>query len=230
STSTLSSTTSLRALRPAVVGSDASSSTISSTLRPASVGCSAIAARMPFSYGMPSAETGPDSELMNPILRSAASACESGASENAKAVAAAASKRVEVCIIEWSKKSTKNQSLHALRGTPRNRLCRAAGVAPCKGVGAATRSARSLGVCNKPSGPLVLPPARGLAQRYEVREAWGVQQACTPPGGGPCSCKPAFSSLVALHIAEALAVRAADAEVELLHVLVLAQARGLAVP
>jgi len=49
STSTLSSTTSLRALRPAVVGSDASSSTISSTLWPASTGCSAMAARMPFS-------------------------------------------------------------------------------------------------------------------------------------------------------------------------------------
>ena len=31
---------------------------------------------------------------------------------------------------------------------PWNRLCRATGIAPCKGVGAATRSARSLGVCN----------------------------------------------------------------------------------
>jgi hypothetical protein len=32
-------------------------------------------------------------------------------------------------------------------GTRRNRLGRAAGVAPCKGVGAATRSARNPGVC-----------------------------------------------------------------------------------
>jgi hypothetical protein len=33
------------------------------------------------------------------------------------------------------------------RGTPWNRLGRAAGVAPCKGGGEATRRARSLGVC-----------------------------------------------------------------------------------
>jgi len=49
STSTLSSVTSLRALRPAVVGSEASSSTMSCTLRPAISGRSAMAARMPFS-------------------------------------------------------------------------------------------------------------------------------------------------------------------------------------
>jgi hypothetical protein len=33
-----------------------------------------------------------------------------------------------------------------VQGTPQNRLCRAAGVVPWKGVGAATRSARRLGV------------------------------------------------------------------------------------
>ena len=36
----------------------------------------------------------------------------------------------------------------SMRGTPWNRLCRATGVAPSKGVGEATRSARSLGVFN----------------------------------------------------------------------------------
>src|SRR4030095_3939039 len=37
------------------------------------------------------------------------------------------------------------RSLGVCSGTPRTRLCRAAGVAPGEGVGVATRSARSLG-------------------------------------------------------------------------------------
>ncbi len=74
STSTLSSLTSLRALRAAVDGSDASSSTISCTLWPAICGCIATAVRIPFSYGMPSPEIGPDRELITPIFRSAAKA------------------------------------------------------------------------------------------------------------------------------------------------------------
>src|SRR5438876_7308997 len=43
------------------------------------------------------------------------------------------------------------------------------------------------------------------------------------------SCKPALAALVALHVAEALAVTAAHAEVELFHVLVVAQALRRAV-
>src|SRR5262245_30601895 len=42
-------------------------------------------------------------------------------------------------------------------------------------------------------------------------------------------CQPALAPLIGLHVAEALAVAAADAEVELAHVLVLAQRVGLAV-
>ena len=38
--------------------------------------------------------------------------------------------------------------------TPWNRLCRATGVAPCRGVGVAERSPRSLGVCNSQSACL----------------------------------------------------------------------------
>jgi hypothetical protein len=47
STSTFSSSTSLRALRPEVLGSEASSSTISCTLRPPISGTIATAAFMP---------------------------------------------------------------------------------------------------------------------------------------------------------------------------------------
>ncbi|GAA4346498.1 hypothetical protein GCM10023165_31130 [Variovorax defluvii] len=72
------------------------------------------------------------------------------------------------------------------RGTPRNRLCRAAGVAPGEGVGGATRSAHSLGESNILrgtgfAGPLVLPPERGLAERHEVRTAWGRTQVLAEP-------------------------------------------------
>src|SRR5690606_1792855 len=59
------------------------------------------------------------------------------------------------------------------------------------------------------------------------RGGWRSDTQCAKTGGA--SSKPAFAALVALYITEALAVRAAHAEVELLHILVLAQALGLAV-
>src|SRR6186713_3549785 len=49
-----------------------------------------------------------------------------------------------------------------LPGIPRNRLCRAAGIAPCKGVGEATRSAR------KPGGVSYCCPRQGLVVRAPV--------------------------------------------------------------
>ncbi len=61
------------------------------------------------------------------------------------------------------------------RGTPRNRLCRAAGVAPGEGVGEATRSARRLGECVI----LQAPRKRGRRPRRPRSSAWSWPS-------GPC--------------------------------------------
>src|SRR4051812_8190615 len=74
-TSTLSSSISLRALRAAVEGSEPSSSWTTWTLRPPTSDLYATPALMPFSYGIPSEDTGPDSEVMKPTFRSAAATC-----------------------------------------------------------------------------------------------------------------------------------------------------------
>src|SRR5215510_6262847 len=87
STSTFSSSTSLRALRPALVGSEPSSSTISCTLRPLISGLYATAACIPLAYGTPSDELGPDSDTLKPTLRSAAIAEATSASAAATPLA-----------------------------------------------------------------------------------------------------------------------------------------------
>jgi hypothetical protein len=71
STSTLSSSTSFRALRVAAEGSEASSSRMSLILWSPILSVYACPARMPFSYGIPIEAPGPLSEVTKPTVISA---------------------------------------------------------------------------------------------------------------------------------------------------------------
>src|SRR5450755_2975042 len=92
----------LRVFFTAVVGSVASSSRMTLTFSPAIV---AGQSAMPFLVGMPSAEVGPVSEMVTPIVRSASA--DVAASAPRPAVTAAASKRIffiamsPVRCVEW---------------------------------------------------------------------------------------------------------------------------------
>src|SRR6476620_7234541 len=76
-----------------------------------------------------------------------------------------------------------------------------------------------------------LSPASSEPQTPELAAPWipATSAGMTTSAPAAASSQPALAPLVGLHVAEALALGAADAEVELLDVLVLAQRLGVAV-
>src|SRR5690348_8555626 len=92
---------------------------------------------------MPSAETGPESELMKPTLRSAAVACKA-----ARATAPRASVRMKVRIFNCSERAMRSRSTQPMQGTFQE----------YRGTGFA--------------GPLVLPPVGG-GRLHEVSQPGG---------------------------------------------------------
>src|SRR6185436_708086 len=85
---------------------------------------------------------------------------------------------------------------------------------------------RHPGACHCLSPRSIVPRASAPEEGWIPGPSEQVRGQASP---GMTSRQPALAPLVGLHVAEALALGAADAEVEFLHVLVLAQRLGIAV-